>query len=97
MAPSRALGDGGEACDDVAGGEEDPVFGSAGDQLGEFVPSVANSSMMRRGSSASKSLVDGSPLGPRSSGSWRSRSWKNRAVARTTRLGVVTEVWCRCR
>jgi hypothetical protein len=45
---------------------------------------VANRSMISRSSNAWKSLVEGSPLGPRSARSWRSRSAKKASVARTT-------------
>src|SRR5436853_477150 len=45
---------------------------------------------MRSNSNTWKSLVDGSPFWPRSDGSWRSRSSKNRAVARTIRRASVT-------
>ncbi len=44
---------------------------------------VANRSMIRNSSKTWKSFTDGSPPAPRVEGSWRSRSSKKLAVART--------------
>ena len=52
---------------------------------------------MRNRSNTWKSFVEGWPFGPRSAPSWRSRSSKNLAVARTARRSVVTEPATRCR
>ena len=48
---------------------------------------------MRMSSNTWKSFVDGSPFGPRSTRSWRSRSSKNLGVARTTRRVGLTSAW----
>ena len=64
--------------------------------LGRSSHPTAKRSTMRSRSSTWKSFVDGSPFGPRSAGSWRSRSSKNRWVARTVRLPAVTGWATRC-
>jgi hypothetical protein len=77
------LSDDGVGADELASGDQHAVVAPTRQKLGEVVEAGSKRSTMLRSSKVWKSVVEGSPLGPRSLRSCRSRSSKNDGAART--------------